>query len=471
MRLFRRRKASFLDQEVLRWSQNDVLTRRGILESCLVLGRSGSGKTSGSGRALGQALLNDRCSGGLILAAQPGDAAMWRVMARKAGRELLVFSADESLRFNFIQGLDDGNPVNLVRALLAVDETLRRGSGRGTENGAFWESSKERFLLMAVVMLMSAREPVGGKQLNAFINEAAKTPAELDSPGWQQTYHARVLDKAEKIPRNPIQEHDYRESLRFWKDEFPAMEGRTRSNILAETMLPISVFNQGIVREMLGTTTNVSPKDVLDGRWLLVDFPPCMGAASLFITVALKYAVQTAILRRKAEEDCPYVVIWGDEYSQTVNRPDVDFLCMSRGHKGCSVNLLQSVASLYAAFPGEQGRHYAEALMGNYAHSIIHPSDAVTAHWASQKLGRRRETFISGGFHPKPDATLYDDLFGTSCFHGSFSEHYENVLQENVFLTGRTGSPVNDYYCDSVIIKSGTPFADGNNYLFKAWRQ
>jgi hypothetical protein len=51
------------------------------------------------------------------------------------------------------------------------------------------------------------------------------------------------------------------------------------------------------------------------------------------------------------------------------------------------------------------------------------------------------------------------------------SEHYENVLQEQEFMIGRTGGPANDFLCDAVVLKSGEPFADGNNHLFTTFSQ
>jgi hypothetical protein len=96
--------------------------------------------------------------------------------------------------------------------------------------------------------------------------------------------------------------------------------------------------------------------------------------------------------------------------------------------------------------------------------------DPITAEWAVKKLGKRRETLFGGSSTAPTD--IFDELFGKSRFTGSFSEHYENVLQEGVLINGlRTGSKVNSYACDAIVIRSGIPFSTSENYLWKTFYQ
>ena len=53
----------------------------------------------------------------------------------------------------------------------------------------------------------------------------------------------------------------------------------------------------------------------------------------------------------------------------------------------------------------------------------------------------------------------------------SYSEHYEDVLQTDAFMVGRTGSAENGFLCDAVVLKSGEPFADGTNFKRVAFSQ
>jgi hypothetical protein len=47
-------------------------------------------------------------------------------------------------------------------------------------------------------------------------------------------------------------------------------------------------------------------------------------------------------------------------------------------------------------------------------------------------------------------------------FNSSFSTTYDQVIQPSEFMNGlRTGSPVNRYKVDAVLVRSGVPFSNG----------
>jgi hypothetical protein len=269
-----------------------------------------------------------------------------------------------------------------------------------------------------------------------------------------------------------METHDYKLALDFWTVEYPVMADKTRSGIIAQVMGTLHVFNTGIVREMVSGESNICPDCLLDGAWVLVNFPPSeWGAIGLFISTGWKYLTEIAILKRKATEHSPFVTIWADEYAQFCNRFDAEFICQCRSHKGCLVALLQSVASIYAAMPGEAGKHFADALLANFSHAVIHASDPVTAKWAASKLGRVRHLLCQGGYQPRQQDNLWQDVFGVAQVSASYSEAFEQVLQDQEFMVGRTGGPDNDFEADAIVIRSGEPFADGNSYLYRAFSQ
>ena len=120
---------------------------------------------------------------------------------------------------------------------------------------------------------------------------------------------------------------------------------------------------------------------------------------------------------------------------------------------------------------GEAGRHQADALLANFSHVIIHASDPVTAKWASSKLGRKKEILYAGSTSPQPDAMIWDQMTGNSHTSSSFSEHYEQVIQDQEFMVGRTGGPATGYIADAIVLKSGEPFASGCNYMRRPFSQ
>jgi hypothetical protein len=303
---------------------------------------------------------------------------------------------------------------------------------------------------------------------------AARTPEELNTAQWQAKYHSQILQRGFNSRKTRIEEHDFGLCLDFWVTEWAGMmDSKTRGNILAGVQGTLHTMNTGIVREMVSGGTNCSPQDVLDGKWLLVNFPPTTwGATGLLISTGWKHLVELAILEREARPDSPFCVVWCDEaHAVTTAFDAVSYIPQCRSHLGCLVYLTQSVSSFYAAMKGEAGRHQADALMANFATVIAHAVDPTSARWLASKLGKRKQILFSGGSSPGPDATVFDELFGRSTFHGSFSEHYEAVLQDQEFMIGRTGGPANGYLADAIVIKSGEPFANGKSYQRVAFSQ
>lgn len=71
-----------------------------------------------------------------------------------------------------------------------------------------------------------------------------------------------------------------------------------------------------------------------------------------------------------------------------------------------------------------------------------------------------------------PSESLYDELMGKSSYTGSFNQHFEKVLQDNVFMNGlRTGGHANGLVCDCIVVRSGEPFASGQNWIQVAFSQ
>jgi len=78
--------------------------------------------------------------------------------------------------------------------------------------------------------------------------------------------------------------------------------------------------------------------------------------------------------------------------------------------------------------------------------------------------------FIGGSTQPAQD--IWDCVLGTGQFTGNFNSHYEHILQPNVFMNGlRTGGKLNGHVCDAVVIRSGEPFSNGQNFLQVAFSQ
>ena len=474
----RRRKAKdALDAVLMHWNETDALTLRDLLSGGIaIFGRTGSGKTSSSGKALGRAIVRYGNSGGLILAAKPEDKQMWQRIFSEAGRsdDLLIFSPDNPLRFNFLEYemRAGGHTRNITRCITTIGETLRASDTSAGEDDSFWRREQERMIFNAVEIVKQATGKVSAPDLQRFISTAAMSPGQIASAEWQAQFHNQCLKAAWEKGKTPTEEHDFELAKEYWLGEFCGMADKTRSSIMTGVMGILHVFNTGLVRELVSTATNVSPDDTLKGKWVLVDMAPAeWGDIGNFVCAGWKYLTQRAVLRRHATEADPINVLWCDEAQLFTNSHDAHYLAQCRSHKGCMVYLTQSLHSYYSAMHGERGRHQAEALLSNFRHKIAHAlGDIQSAEWLSGLIGKELRTFIGGSM--TPSESLFDDLMGKSKYTGSFNTHYEKVLQDNTFLNGlRTGGHANGLLCDAILVRSGEPFANGQNWMWVTFSQ
>jgi len=464
-----------LSQVLFWWSSRDPLTIRDLLRSIAIFGASGSGKTSGSGYQLARAIVMavGLRIGGLILASKPEDREFWERIFRMAGRrnDLLVFGPDSPLRFNFLDFVQrsGGDTRDVTQAITVIGETLEQSNGRQSEQ--FWAKQNERTIYNAVEIVRGATGNVTAPDLQRFINGAAQVPAALATPEWQSGFHSQCLQTAFGKLRTSIQRHDYALAADYWLKEYPAMNDRTRSSILAGVMGILHVFNTGIVRELVSTTTNVSPAVFDQGKWVLVDMPiSSRGAAGAFILGGWKYFTQRHILKRHATENTPVCVIWADEAQKVKNSWDA---CVEelRSHRGCMVYLTQSIHAYYRHAHGVSGEHETDAFLTNFYHKIFHAlGDDKTAAYASSLIGRRLTMHIGGSSSPADN--VYDEIYGPSRSTSSFSQNVENILENREFMQGlRTGGETNNCMVDGIVVRSGEAFSNGEAWMKVAFSQ
>jgi type IV secretory pathway TraG/TraD family ATPase VirD4 len=462
---------------LLWWGENDAFTVRELLNGGIaIFGRTGSGKTSSSGKALANAIVRHPGSGGLILAAKPEDTAMWQAIFAAAGRsdDLLVFSPENPLRFNFLdyEMQAGGHTRNITRCITVIGETLRSSDTTAGENADFWQREQERMIFNSVEIVKLATGKVGAPELQKFISTAAMNSGAIATAEWQAGFHNQCLKAAFEKRKTPTEQHDFDLAKEFWLGEFPNMADKTRSSIMTGVMGILHTFNTGVVRELVSTTTNVTPDDMFAGKWVLIDTAPSeLGDIGNFVCAGWKYLTQKAVLRRHAGEADAINVIWCDEAQQFVNSHDAHYVAQCRSHKGCMVYLTQSLHSYYSALKGETGKHQADALLTNFHHKVFHAlGDVETAEFASGLIGKELRTFIGGSMAPQE--SVMDELMGHSKYTGSFNQHYEKVLQDNVFMNGlRTGGKANGLLCDCIVLRSGEPFASGQNWLWTTFSQ
>jgi Type IV secretory system Conjugative DNA transfer/TraM recognition site of TraD and TraG len=450
--------AGTLDHVLFRWTREDAFTVRDLLQSIAVFGQTGSGKSSGSGLTFARAVAKLPKSGGLILASKPEDKQFWMDRFREQGRanDLLIFDESGKLKFNFLDfvRLEGGDAREITAFIMTTAEVLDEGSGHESE--PFWRISQQRLIWNAVEAVRLAEGEVTYPRIKEFIETAAESPLVFSDPKlyakWVSRYHNQTMEKASRAAKTAREEHDWKLVLFYWTSEYPSLDLKPRSSILAGVQNALHTMNTGIVRDLVSTTTNVSPLDMDRGKWVLIDLPiDRFGESGKIIMSGWKYSVQRHVLRRHAKPGDSTIGIWCDEAQMYTSSFDPKYLAMCRSHYGYQIFLTQSYHSYVDG--GQASEHRAKALLSNFSLKVAHTiGDAETAKYLCSLVGQYRETFIS--YSPKAD-----DQIG-----GSLSEQYEDKLKVSELLTGlRAGQ---GGVVDGVIIKTGMPFKSTNeNFL------
>jgi hypothetical protein len=115
-----------LSRPLLKLSTKDALTIGRASEGVLIMGGTGAGKSSASGRQLILSFLNAGF-GGLVLCAKSDETRMWQRYCAETGRseDLIIFSPEHPWRFNFLdfelqrKGRGAGLTENLRKLLAA----------------------------------------------------------------------------------------------------------------------------------------------------------------------------------------------------------------------------------------------------------------------------------------------------------------------------------------------------------------
>lgn len=217
-------------------------------------------------------------TGGVVLLPKPEDFPMWQAILKRADRlqDSAVLGPGYDGRWNFLDYVlkTGGSTREITTCLMMIGECLQNASDSGGEHKAFWRPQEERMIFNAVQVVKLATGKVDAWDLQRFVNGAAQTPEQLKSSEWRRGFHGEMIRKAIEAPMSEMDTHDLELALEYELGELPTMADKTKSSILTGVNGTLHVFNSGIVRELVSTTTNVTPEDTFAGKFLLVNAAP-----------------------------------------------------------------------------------------------------------------------------------------------------------------------------------------------------
>jgi hypothetical protein len=453
------------DQQGLVAMGNDAWRIKDACEGTVIFGGTGSGKTSGSGRALARSFLAAGF-GGLVLCAKQDEPSLWRDYAAETGRasDLSMFGAAEPWSFNFMHyeslrsGAGAGLTENLVSLFMEVS-SIGSGDARARGGDPFWERAMRSLIRNSVDLLVMAGEPVSLHAMFDVVRSAPPDAVTLTAQPWRTRSACwRLLEAARERAPGKSWEIDCREVAGYWTSHFPTLGEKTRGSIVAMFSTLAEALMRGKMRELFCGGTTLSPEDVIAGRIVVVDLPVKeWSEVGRMAAVLWKYCLQKAVERRgdNADGRGRPLFIWADECQHFASRYDPLFQATARSSRAASVYMTQNYPSLAAALGGgPDGRMMTDALLGNMGTKIFHAnSDRETNQLAAELVGKRLQALRSFGSGASLSLGAQASA-GTSANRGR-SESMDYEIQPMEFSTLRKGGPDNALTSDALVFQNG----------------
>jgi len=496
---------NLLDVPLLYFDQYDPLTVANACEGTHVFGGIGSGKTSGSGKALAHAFLNAGM-GGLVLTAKPDELATWQRYAEETGRsdDLLIFSPDHSHRFNFLNyesnrtGAGGGQTENIVALFMSVLEASNRDGGN-SGGDKFWQDATKQLLRNAVDLLRLSQSDIVLSDIVKIINEAPKGAEDIflnknpqkSNPRFAQTIVGQKIEIIQNRKNNgelsPVDNNDFQQTFDYWIKNFPYIADRTRSSITATFLAMADMFLRGHLSQLFCTNTTLTPDITFDpnNKIIVVALPVKQwGQVGIVAQVLFKFMWQQAIERRQVEPHTLPSFLWADEAHLFITEYDQEFLTTARSSRACMVYLTQNMPNYLAMLGGRDAQSRVDSLLGNFQTKIFHQNaDSVTNTWAAELIGRnlqQRANYStshnsgnnSGGSESDQGGSSSSGNNEGSSSSSGISEQVDYDIMPVEFSRLRKGSSVNNCLVDAIIHQGGRFWEQtGKSYLFTTFDQ
>lgn len=382
----------------------DSLTLSDVFEGVAIFGRSGSGKSSGSGAHMARSFLRQGF-GGLVLCAKEDEADNWEAYAAQTGRSGDIIRIDGTGRYRFnpleyeMQRVGIPQDVlakNLVSTLQTVIEVATRASGlaAGSKGDVFWDKSSRKYLTNAVELLYAETGRVRISELLDLIDTAAKSKKELQSKKWQKSsFFYKIFNdflKSKGGSAHKLPDEDASQIAKFWLNNFPLTPEKTRGNVIATISADVDPLLRGTFRKLFSTDTNVIPEMSHDGKIILLDFPTLVwNESGVLAQMIFKYVWMRATQRRKITRDTRPVFLFADECQLFMSSYFSEFQSTARAYRCATVLLTQNLPMFYSRVGGDMPEHTIDGLMGNLKTKIFHQqNDQKTNEWASKLIGK-----------------------------------------------------------------------------------
>lgn len=494
---------------LIEFTDGDEWTIGDSFEGTQIFGATGSGKTSGSGKAIALAMLSSGEGrpgyGGLVLTAKPDELVNWvdylvatgrqkdaRIFGiasseARSEREHRFAGKPDALRralrnipvidsFNFLDYCHRRAPhgasltLDLVSVLLAA---LSGGDAAVSTTDPYWNDALRELLTHCIDLAVLATHRVDLRDLIRIVRTAPQSPEEVHTQLREsklataplhldeRLFCVRLLRSADRsITASSPSDRDFQDTAAYWLRDFPALSSRTRSIIVSSFTSKLVGLLRSPLRELMASDDprhinvrhSADPERTHEGSVIIVDLPiKEFGEVGRLAQVIYKTIWQRSTEKRSVigKVHRP-VFLWVDESQYFVTQYDQLFQQTARSKCAATVFLTQNLPNYYAAIGGQRHQAATESLLGNLQTKIFHANgDPVTNEFAERVFGTRRISETS--------RTTNEETTGST---------RQRVDQPNVraseFLTLRQGGEGNAYKVEAFVFQGGRAWNDSN---------
>lgn len=455
-------------------SAHDVLTAEDLWRGVCVMGATGSGKSTSSGRMLmGEAL--KRGWGMLVTTVKASDTQDAVKLAQACGRgnDVILFGPEHPqwsfnpLSYECSRPGDGGGLVeNIARLILTTIQAQESGGAGGGASGGdpFWQRAAMMMLRNAIALCVDAGEPVSFGNLSRIIQSGPQSMDQLEDPVWRATsYCLSLIVKAkERQASGGCDGRDLDLVAAFWLSEYPNQAPQTRSSIALTVSTMTDAFARGQMRDLFASGTTLLPEFLYHGKIIILDMPvKTYGDLGRMGQVIFKLNAFAALERRDVKKFPRPVMVVQDEFQELVTKDDTRFQATARSARVCNLCLTQSLSGLYAKLGGQsEGQACVDALLTNLAVKVLHAnSDPTTNHWVEQMLGKRwvyqSSSSISSG--QKDPSSPWKPI--TPQASSTSQKAQISNVESAMFLSMRGGGAANQYLVDALVHMTGRVWA------------
>lgn len=488
----------FRNTVLLKFSEDpaDVWTVDDATKGTSIIGGTGSGKTSASGKTIAMKFL-EQGWGGLVLCAKSDEAKLWEEYCEDANRggDVIIFRKGavhkqgpyigEEMVFNPIDyelyrsGEGAGETQNITNIFMNIYRMGNRIAGEGdVKEERYWDSALKRCLNRIIELIKLSGENLTYRNMVQVVTTATNLNKDIyldaliaadrgddtNELNKRNNYCLKCLVRAGQSMKegDSIDKEDAMHMVEdYFTYVFPNMDDRTRS-IVTESFLGLAEpFLSGILNKHFAGETNIFPEWTFEQHKIIIlDFPiKEFLDAGIVAECIFKLMFQQAVERRNITNFPTPVFLWGDEYQYFVNPYDQVFLTTARSSRTASVFLSQNISNYLAVMGSNESKARVDSLLGNLCTKIFHSNtDAETNEYASRLIGQDIGYLSNVSVQQAHLAVSYSET-------NAINSQYLPQIQPREFTTLKTGGEANDYKVNSIIIVSGKEWFSGKNYL------